>query len=126
MFMSMDASRRIILEGISERKILLLTFMRVNEDEAVDHRIAPFDIGTTTPETMEKNRHNMYGYAYDHKSKKGLAAPRVLPFDLRRFVALEMTDEVFDPMTLIERHRVATTYDYRTCTFAVLPDRGWF
>lgn len=100
--------------------------MHVDGEEAVDHRLAPFDIGSTNPATSLKNANMLYAYLYTHKNKQGLPSPRVLGLDVRRFISIEPTGEEFDPVELTDLHLKVASYDYRDCKFAVLPNRDWY
>jgi len=116
----------IIKEAIIKRKILSITYKHVSDGEIVSHKIAPFDIGTTNPRTFERNKDNVYAYCYDHKDKDEFLDPKVIAFNINSFLSIKDTGEIFDPVELTDKHRTKTSYDYRNCKFAIVPERDWY
>ncbi|MGB3478758.1 MAG: hypothetical protein WBB67_06325, partial [bacterium] len=86
-----------------------------------------FDIGTTNPKTYEQNKDNIYMFCFDHRDERlNVIKPRVHPIKIDRVVEIKKTAEHFDENELANIHIQNTGYDYRTCRFALLPDRDWF
>lgn len=116
-----------IIEAIESRSILLIRYQHTSDGEVVDHRIAPFDIGTTNPKTQERNKDNVYAYSYTHlDSKTNLPSPKVCAFNIESFIDIRESGERFDENELARLNYLATKYDYRTCEFNVAKNRGWF
>ena len=116
----------IIKDAIVKKKILSITYQHVSDEEIVSHKMAPFDIGTTNPNTIEKNKNNLYAYCYNHKDKNELLDPKVIVFNINNFISISETGDVFDPIKLTNNHRAKTSYDCRNCKFAIAPDRDWY
>ena len=125
---SMDRNEvfNIIRETIVKKKILSITYQHVSDAEIVSHKIAPFDIGTTNPRTFERNKNNVYAYCYDHKDKNEFPDPKVIAFNINNFLSIKDTDELFDPVELTDKHKAKTGYDYKSCKFAIVPERDWY
>lgn len=125
--MNANTVRTLITEAIESRSILFIKYCHTSDGEVVDHKIAPFDIGTTNPKTQERNRDNLYAYSYTHKdSKTNLSNPKVCAFNIDSFVEIQDSGEKFDENELARLNQIATKYDYRTCDFNVAKNRGWF
>ena len=119
--------RQLITEAIESRSILLIRYQHTSDGEVVDHRVAPFDIGTTNPKTQERNKNNVYAYSYTHlDSKTNLPSPKVCAFNIESFIDIRESGERFDENELARLNHLATNYDYRTCDFNVAKNRGWF
>ncbi len=116
----------IIREAIVKKKILSITYQHVSDAEIVSHKIAPFDIGTTNPRTFERNKNNVYAYCYDHKDKNEFPDPKVIAFNINNFLSIKDTGELFDPVELTDKHKAKTGYDYKSCKFAIVPERDWY
>jgi len=118
---------RIVTNAITKRQVLLVSYQHTKDGDVVSHRIAPFDIGSTNPRTRERFRNNLYAYSFTHvDGKTGLPDPKVCIFDIEHFMSMTPSSETFDEDDLAARNRRATGYDYRTCRFALRPDRHWF
>ncbi|MBA4294386.1 hypothetical protein C0431_15620 [bacterium] len=125
--MNANIVRTLISEAIESRAILFIKYRHTSDGEVVDHKIAPFDIGTTNPKTQERNRDNVYAYSYTHlDSKTNLPNPKVCAFNIDSFVDIQDAGEKFDENELARLNQIATKYDYRTCAFNVAKNRGWF
>lgn len=119
--------RQLITEAIESRSILLIRYQHTSDGEVVDHRVAPFDIGTTNPKTQERNKNNVYAYSYTHlDSKTNLPSPKVCAFNIESFIDIRESGEKFDENELARLNQLATNYDYRTYDFNVARNRGWF
>jgi hypothetical protein len=123
--------RQLITEAIESRSILLIRYQHTGDGEVVDHRIAPFDIGTTNPKTQERNKDNVYAYSYSYSythldSKTNLPSPKVCAFNIDSFIDIRDSGERFDENELARLNQLATNYDYRTCEFNVAKTRRWF
>jgi hypothetical protein len=117
----------IVTNAILKRQVLLTRYRHTDGSEVVSHRLAPFDIGSTTPRNRERFRNRLYAYSFTHRDDNiGAPDPKVCTFDIEHFLSMTPSDETFDENDLAARNRVATGYDYRTCRFALLPDRHWF
>ena len=127
MFMSVPEVTKIIEESILQREILHVRYQHVKDSEIVDRKMAPFDIGTTNPKTYEQNKDNIYMFCFDHKDEKlNIPKPMVHPIKIYRIVNMKDSGETFDENELADINLRNTGYDYRTCRFALLPDRDWF
>ncbi len=125
--MNPNSVRQLITEAIDSRSILLIRYQHTSDGEVVDHRVAPFDIGTTNPKTQERNKNNVYAYSYTHlDSKTNLPSPKVCAFNIESFIDIRESGERFDENELARLNQLATSYDYRTCNFNVAKNRGWF
>lgn len=126
MFLDRNYTFNIIKNAIIKKKILSIEYRHSLDEEIVLHKIATFDIGTTNPETYERNKDNVYAYCYDHKDDKGLLDPKVIAFNINNFISILDTGEIFEPNYLTAKHKEKTGYDYTSCKFAVAPDRNWY
>ena len=127
MFISVPEVTKKIEESILQREILHVRYQHVKNSEIVDRKMAPFDIGTTNPKTYEQNKDNIYMFCFDHRDERlNVIKPRVHPIKIDRVVGVKKTGEHFDENELADIHMQNTGYDYRTCRFALLPDRDWF
>lgn len=118
---------QLISKAISERQILDVEYCHVDDGELVRHTLAPFDIGSTNPKTQKRYTETLFAYCYTHNNKKtNQRDPRVLSFNINNFANIVSTGEMFDENELANAHKLATRYDYRTCKFALLPNRDWF
>lgn len=79
-------------------KFYLLTYQHTSDKEIVSHKIAPFDIGTTNPETYERNKNNVYAYCYDHVDENGQIDPKVFAFNINIFILISENSQTFDPI----------------------------
>jgi hypothetical protein len=119
--------RQLITEAIESRSILLIRYQHTSDGEVVDHRVAPFDIGTTNPKTQERNKNNVYAYSYTHlDSKTNLPSPKVCAFNIESFIDIRESGERFDENEVARLNQLTTNYDYRICDFNVAKNRGWF
>jgi hypothetical protein len=126
-FLSRCEVIRIVEDAITGRKVLSVKYKHSGDGEIVVHQIAPFDIGTTNPTKREQNKNNLYAYSFTHiDDKKCMRNPKVCVFNLEQFLNMESTSETFDETDLAIKNFQATKYDYRTCCFALLPNRNWF
>ena len=134
MFISKTQVISIIERTIENRTILLVRYQHTTDGEIVEHKIAPFDIGSSNPnpKIRERNSENLYAHSFTHRDKKnGLLDPMICSFNINNFLVVTLTDEKFDETELaiinyqksIAQKRV---FDYRTYTFAFLPNRNWF
>lgn len=126
-FLSKAQVISIVSEAIENREILLIEYQHTADGEIVNHKIAPFDFGTTNPKTYERNKDNVYAYSYTHIDKKtNRADPKVCPFNVNNFIKMTSTDGTFNENELSRLNQQQTHYDYKTCNFALLPNRNWF
>lgn len=89
-----NTATTLIPEAIESRSILIIKYRHISDGEVVDHKIAPFDIGTTNPMTQERNRNNIYAYSYTHQdSKTNLPNPKVCAFNIDSFVDIQDSGE---------------------------------
>lgn len=125
--MNRNQVQSLIIEAIESRSILLIRYQHTSDGEVVDHKIAPFDIGTTNPKTQNRNKDNVYAYSYTHLDPKtNLPSPKVCAFNIESFIDIREAGESFDENALARLNQLATNYDYRTCDFNVARNRGWF
>lgn len=118
---------QLVEKAISNREILSVTYQHKVDGEIVSHRIAPFDIGTTNPKTKDRFKDNLCAYSFTHLDEKtNRPDPKICVFNIQQFIGVEATGEVFDETDLASKNLRATKYDYRTCSFALLPQRDWF
>ncbi len=123
---SPDTVARAILQAIYARQVLQVFYQHTTDKQIVQHKIAPFDIGTSNPKTASRNKDNVYAYCYDHLDRDGLPDPKVVAFNIDSFLEIRPTSEYFDPTDLARRHLERTGFDYRSYRFAVAQDRDWF
>ena|SRR5258708_11416718 len=127
MYLSANQVIDIVANAITNRQDLDVRYKHTNDDIVVVHRIAPFDIGTTNPKNIERFADNLYAYSYTRIDRKtNLADPRVATFNINFFIEMNQTGEIFDETDLCLKNLQATKYDYRSCQFALLPNRRWF
>ncbi len=125
--LSRAAVVEMVTRAIVKREVLLARYQHTDGSEVATHRIAPFDIGSANPRNRERFRDRLYAYSFTHRDDKtGAADPRVCTFDVGHFLSMAPSGETFDEADLAARNSQATGYDYRTCRFALLPDRHWF
>lgn len=116
-----------IVKAILDREILEIEYEHTVDQEVVKHRIAPFDIGSTNPDTAERFQNNVYAYSFTHvNSKTMLSDPKVCAFHIEHFIAVRPTGAFFDESELARLNLAATRYDYRVCKFNVARERRWF
>ena len=128
MFLTREEVTKKIKNAIANKKIILVKYQHVSiDDEIVERRQAPFDIGTTNPKTHESNRDNIYNFCYDHIDRKSEIKNQIVhPINIYHIISIEETGENFDEKELANINLENTGYDYRNCEFAILPDRNWF
>ncbi len=126
MFISKNEATRIIEKAIENGTVLLIRYKHTTDGETVEHKIAPFDIGSSNPKNRERFANNLYAYSFTHKNESNLLNPKVCAFNINNFLNIEETDEIFDETELAKLNFQATRYDYRNCNFALLPNRNWF
>lgn len=116
-----------VSDAILKRAILEVRYEHTSDQLTVDHRIAPFDIGTTTLKNIERFANNLYAYSYTRIDRKtNRPDPRIVTFNINNFIKMTSTDDVFDETDLAIRHFGVSRYDYRNCNFALVPNRKWF
>ncbi len=117
-----------ISEAILNKNILLVKYQHTDDKEIVLHKIAPFDIGSTNPNpNIRKNSDDrLYAFSFTHKDDSGQSKPMVCAFNINYFIEIQKTDDVFDEVNLAKENQQRTKYDYRTCKFALVPERNWF
>lgn len=126
-YLSRSQVEILVTGAIAERMILEVQYRHVDDGEIVKHTIAPFDIGTTNPKYQERSANNLYAYSYTHLDEKtSKPAPKVCTFNISRFIDVAPSGKTFDENDLADRNKAATKYDYRSCKFAILPNRDWF
>lgn len=127
-FIKREEVVEIVEKAITNKETLIITYQHTGGDQdTVTRRKAPFDIGTTNPLKVESNKNNLYAFCYDHLDKEmGLSKPMVHPINIEHIVSIEKDGETFDENELANIHMSNTNYDYRTCEFHLLPERGWF
>ncbi len=128
MFISKYEVTRIVEKAIESRTILLVDYEHTKTGEKVQHKIAPFDVGSSNanPKIRERNSENLYAYSYTHRDNDNFPNPKVCAFNINNFFGLQETDESFDENELSDLNLQVTKYDYRNCNFALLPNRNWF
>lgn len=127
MFLTANQVIDIITDAISGRSVLSVRYQHTDDEMIVVHRLAPFDIGTTNPKNIQRFADNLYAYSFTRIDRKtNRPDPRVATFNINYFLQMVPTEEVFDETELCLRNLEATNYDYRTCRFALLPNRRWF
>ena len=128
MFLQRNEVVQKIEEAIVNRKILSVKYQHVSEDDdIVDRKMAPFDVGTTNPKKVESNKDNVYLFCYDHIDKKNdIKKPIVHAINIKHILSIEETGENFDENELADINLKNIGYDYREYNFVILPDRGWF
>lgn len=117
---------QLIEKAILNREVLSVTYQHKGDGEIVSHVIAPFDIGTTNPKTRDRFKDNLYAYSYTHLDEAKRSNPKVCVFNVECFISIEPSGEIFDEVDLAAKNLSATNYDYRSCRFALLPNRNWF
>jgi hypothetical protein len=127
-FLARDIVTERIKDAIISRKVLKVCYQHVSTDnEIVERKKAPFDIGTTNPRTYDSNRDNVYLFCYNHiDDKTGQEKEFVHPININHIVSIEETGETFNENELADIHQQNTGYNYRECEFSLLPDRDWF
>jgi hypothetical protein len=126
-FLSPHQVTAIVGVAIAERQVLAVRYQHTSDDIVVQHRLAPFDIGTTNPKNIRRFGENLYAYSYTRIDRKtNRPDPRVATFNINYFLEMNPTGEIFDEVDLCLRNLEVTNYDYRTCRFALLPNRDWF
>ena len=116
----------VVTKAVAERRILVAQYRRINGPDVVEHRLAPFDIGSTNERTARKYCDTLWAYAFNNVRKNGELQPKICAFDINYFQSMEMTKEQFDEKELAELHAQVANYDYRECSFRLLPKRNWF
>ena len=116
----------IIEKAIENRTVLFVRYQHTTDGEKVEHKIAPFDIGSSNPKNRERFANNLYAYSYTHTNENNLPNPKVCAFNINNFLDIQETDKIFDETELAKLNLQATKYDYRNCNFALLPNRNWF
>ncbi|HCA56436.1 MAG TPA: hypothetical protein DEP46_00480 [Blastocatellia bacterium] len=126
-FLSADDVISVVREAIQDRLVLSVRYQHTDEKEIVEHKIAPFDIGSTNPKTERQTQNNLYAYSYTRiSSNTNLPDPRVVAFNINNFLEIKPTGENFDEVELSKKNFNVTGYDYRYCRFALLPNRDWY
>lgn len=128
MYLKMTEIKPIIENAILEKKILIVTYHRMNDLFTKRVRTkAPFDLGTTNPKFFERNKNNLYMYCYEHVDEKtNLKKPMVHGISALHIISIEDAGKNFDPIELTRIHYRNTGYDYRTCNFALAQKRNWY
>jgi hypothetical protein len=130
MYLSREIVVELVSEAIEEKKILLVKYEHVKDEEIVNHKIAPFDIGSSNPDPKlrARNENLLYAYCFTHRDKKRNNAPdpKVVAFDIEHFLEMDFNNEKFDENELSELNLERTKWDYSTYKFALLPARNWF
>ena len=117
----------IVSDAIKHRHILSVRYQHTEDQMVVVHRLAPFDIGSTNPKNIQRFADNLYAYSFTRIDRKtNVPDPRVATFNINFFIEMAPTGETFDETDLCLKNLHATKYDYRTCQFALLPNRSWF
>ena len=126
-FIAKSTVRLVISDAILKRSVLNIKYQHTSDGEIVNHKLAPFDIGSTNPKTSQKNADMLYAYSYTHLNEKtNRLDPKVCAFNINNFIVIDVTEEVFDESELAKLNLEKTRYDYRACNFALVPDRKWF
>lgn len=105
-FIPLTKAHRVLTDAIARRRILRVLYVRVDEEVAIELRLAPFDIGGTDYAPSLTNAHTLYAHLISKGNERGLSTPRVMGLDVRRFISIEDTDEVFDPVALNREQRL--------------------
>jgi hypothetical protein len=125
-FLPKDEVIGFIAQAIVSRTVLIVRYQHKADGEIVDHRIAPFDIGSSDPKRAEGQKNNLFAYTYTAIDKKtSLPAPALRCFSLDYFISIERTDQIFDEGQLADQ-MASSTFSYRNYLFAFMPDRNWF
>jgi len=126
MFISKNAVIPIIEQAVENRVVLYVRYKHTTDGEIVEHKIAPFDVGSSNPKNRERFADNLYAYSYTHKNDGNFPNPKVCAFNINNFLDIQETGEFFDENELVKLNLQTTKYDYRNCNFALLPNRSWF
>lgn len=130
MYLTKLQVKDIIEKAIYNKTILEITYDHTTDDvRRYSRKMAPFDIGTTNPKTYEWNKDNLYVFCYEHIDEKtGYNKPQVHAISSLRIINVVETEEHFDPFELADINKKSSknNYDYRTCKWAIAPDRGWY
>lgn len=128
MFIFKNEIIEIIEKAIQNRTVLFVRYEHTKDGEKVEHKIAPFDIGSSNPnpKIRERNAENLYAYSFTHKDNNNFPNPKVCAFNINNFLDIRETNENFDENELANLNLEATKYDYRNCNFALSPNRNWF
>ena len=128
MFLNKQVAISIISEAISNKNVLLVKYQHTTDGETVNHKIAPFDIGSTNPnpKIQNANAEKFYAYSFTHTNKDNQSDPKVCAFNINSFLEITRIDENFDETDLAIKNLSSTKYDYRNCKFALQPNRNWF
>lgn len=128
MFIPKEKVISIISDAILNRSVLNVKYQHTRDDETVLHKLAPFDIGSTNPNTKirESNAERLYAFSFTHKDDNGNSKPTVCAFNINNFIEILPTNETFDETDLAIQNLERRGYDYRKCKFALHPDRDWF
>lgn len=118
--------KQIVEAAITNQVVLEMVYQHTSDGETVEHRIAPFDIGTTNPAKKKQFEGTLFAYSYTHLDKEGKNSPRACSYKIANIVELIETDERFDPIVITDANKKATGYDYRDCDFLLLPKRDWY
>ena len=117
----------LVSAAIEGRIILDVVYQHTTDMEVVRHRLAPFDIGSTNVTTARRYVDTLWAYSYTHVNNKTRKPdPRICSFDIRSFVTINETSDRFDEIETARLNQIKTGYDYRGCSFALLPKRDWF
>ncbi len=128
MFISKIEVIETVKKAIQNRTVLFVRYEHTKDAERVEHKIAPFDIGSSNPnpKVKERNSENLYAYSYTHKDANNFLNPKVCAFNINYFLEIQETNETFDENELANLNLQVTKYDYRNCNFALLSNRNWF
>jgi hypothetical protein len=125
-YLPFQTVKRTIEDAIYNKKILRIKYQNAKDEINVSLK-APFDIGTTTTENIDKFKNNLYAFCINHKdSKTGLLKPMVHPISALRILSIEDTGEIFDEEKLTTVNLINSKYNYKTCKWAIAKDRKWF
>lgn len=119
----------IVSNSIATRAVLAVRYQHTTDGEIVNHTLAPFDIGSSNPQNVQKFANNLYAYSYTRISEKtNLPDPKVVTFNINNFILMQPNGETFDETDLCIKNMNANPrrFDYRSYRFALLPERDWF
>jgi len=125
-YLPLQTVKNIIEDAIYNKKILKIKYRNAKDETNVSLK-APFDLGTTTPENIDKFKNNLYAFCIKHKDlKTGLLKPIVHPISAARILSIEDTGDIFDEVELTAVNFRNSNYNYKTCKWAIAKDRGWY
>lgn len=110
-------------DAIGHWRILKVLYVPADEEEALEYRLAPVIVDDSTDATSPAGANMIVGYWISDSTQPGSPFLRVLRLDLSRFISIENTAGVFDPVAPSREHELAQLQE---CLDLVLPRfRSW-